>query len=695
MSGAAGLPCIILFLAAKDGALEVSSFSVNGDPRPGYATQISLQELSVFTAAVETAVKKNRSYQELSAEIRDSCRSLSNRLLVGDLRGELARLSDVQLLLKLFIPTGNPILANTPWEALYLPGEDLHLATDSRILLVRHTKAPRWLTDQPPARQLPSDAKMKLLGISAEATLDSVQMILTDNIQRGKIELLPPLLGVLATPEDLISRLHADPPHVLHFIGHGAASSSGTTIRLVGRAEQWIEFPASLLGQALKQLQGGVRLIFLESCDGSKSVDSGSAAELLGQQGAQAVISFGCQIDSRQGERAAQKFYEALVMGAAAGDVAASLAVARQMLATELPGVAFMLRLHLSGYQTRLFEFKNAPPRDVQAPPVLRRSTMGGVQTARQSARIGLPADVYSLLRKPFSLVLGDMSGELFNHREQLRGQMVKRLESNVLHLSEALGSPLNAVAQRHWMQYGDAAFRRVFHDLFPQSARPPVPDYISALARRLSPGIHVTLLWFPLLEQALIDHHSQTPGLLKPRIYVVQAAIGPGERSHLSEYDFTYREWLQPADSIHEFDFSRDFLLLRMYRGQTADGTMPLSPLLTEDDHLQSIDGIFSPFIENIDDFLLHIRDVPALAVGISAREWAHRWLLGWLFDRKKFPKGSVAILDTEAPVREQQSWWQQGGWLVDSRGLGIHAVSTAQLTHWLAAFSGSERVP
>ena len=108
-----------------------------------------------------------------------------------------------------------------------------------------------------------------------------------------------------------------------------------------------------------------------------------------------------------------------------------------------------------------------------------------------------------------------------------------------------------------------------------------------------------------------------------------------------------------------NRFDFASDIVVIRLYGGYSPETHPILSPpLLTEDDHVQGFleaDNRPPPWMEEL---LARPRMLPGLFVGLSILEIRHRMMLRWLYDNRRAPKDTLAILTPANSPREPELW-------------------------------------
>ena len=111
----------------------------------------------------------------------------------------------------------------------------------------------------------------------------------------------------------------------------------------------------------------------------------------------------------------------------------------------------------------------------------------------------------------------------------------------------------------------------------------PPAVPLVEALASRLAPGVHITLLRSPVLEDALARHQPGTP------LYVLQPSRS-GDRSVLTSAarEGAGLDEAQEAPRVVRCA-AGDPGAARLYRGYLPNRALG-PPLLTEDDFLQGV---------------------------------------------------------------------------------------------------------
>jgi CHAT domain-containing protein len=545
----------------------------------------------------------------------------------------------------------SPALKAIPWEALCGPGSEFDfLGTSPGVLLARGVESLKaW---QP--REVKGAVRLLVISPSDEGAPDRLRAMLHESIQAGEIEWLEPLTGPFASKDGVQDRLRREPiPHILHFIGHGGLDEGSPSLQMASRVGEDPGFKVELLAMELESaFRNDLRLIVLEACEGAQPGGLVSAAERLAQTGAGAVVAHLWPVKADVARRCSVAFYRSLTQGAVQrGDVARSLHDARRTILVNYQGSAeaFSPVLYLRGRESALFDFRRrkvAPPSaPAQVPPLA--STDPAVR------------GLLELIQKPCTLVLGDhLQVDAWSEAvETFRRKLLSDLQPTPWATSEAL--PLGSLSQRYMQQFGAKRLNTEFQTLFRQ-ALPALP-LVEALARRLSPGFHVTLLRLPVLDLALAELR---PGL---GLYVIQPSQEDKEAPLILRRTEA-RSWETLGAFPDSFDPSRDVALLRLYRGYQPDQGFD-APLLTEDDYLLEVrdlrDVLPVDLAAYVQKELLHR---PALLMGMSLRSWDHRHVLHSLFQRQQPPPGSTVLLE---PGDVEAEAWKKG------RGLSVGAHS------------------
>ncbi len=266
---------------------------------------------------------------------------------------------------------GAPELHAVPWEALCRPGTTLDfLGTSPELCLARGASSTKSFE----ACRVQGAVRLLVISPSDAGAPERLRAALHSSIQAGELEWLPPLTSAHASKAYVLQRLRQQPvPHILHFIGHGGLDEGGNpTLRLGDKEgeESWLK--VELLAKELEALfRAELRLVVLEACEGARPGTLPSAAALLAQAGAGAVVAHLWPVRADVARRCSVSFYRSLGGTAAhRGDVARSLHDARRTLLAEFEesAEAFSPVLYLRGYDTTLFDFQGrklpaVPPR--------------------------------------------------------------------------------------------------------------------------------------------------------------------------------------------------------------------------------------------------------------------------------------------------------------------------------------------
>lgn len=639
-----------------------------------HRSSVTLQQLEQFTRRVGRAVQAGAA---LDADALAQARTLHHALLQGKVAELAARLREVapagRLLQRLLIRDSR--LQAVPWEALCGPdgAEDFWGVRQTALLARGADSSEPW---EP--REIRGAVKLLAIAPSSdERALHNLQRALKDSIDAGEIEWLQPIAGARAGKRYLFEQLsRSQNPHILHFLGHGGVRA-GKPVLLLGDDhgdpddDAWIT--AETLARELElRLGESLRLVVLEACEGAQPGTFGSAAEILAQRGTDAVVAHLWPVRAEVARACSRQFYQVLA-GArphdrAGGDVLASLVAARSTLLMD-SAEAFSPVLYLRGSESAIFDF--LPNRRV-SPPRPARAVTG--------AAADLAPTLRALLQQPFSLILDD-----HDHRAEDKAALRAQIER---FLSEDGDSgvrdrSLGTLAQRCLLRFGANKLHELFQEALVDTLGEPCPRLMAALAGVLRPGVHVTLLWRPLLESAVAD---QQPGRT---IHVIQP-LGRAERPSVFVRAAGTSTWLKQQYVPGQIDLDADIAILRLYGGYPpARKPIFTSPILTEDDHIHGLigmEGLRPPGWST--KLMAWLRMHPALFTGLSVLEWQHRMLLHWLYDRYPAPEHSVVVLDQAADCVEHDIW-QRGSGLPGHSGITPVCQSVDALADALEAFA------
>jgi hypothetical protein len=604
---------------------------------------VTRERLATFARDIGRAVRAGKPLpppvlleaQALHAAVfQDALRELSAHLLEAS--------KNQPLLQRLFIFDRD--LQSVPWEALCERDSSVDFWGSSDKLLIA-----RGVTSARPWEPREVRGAVRVLAIapsSDERALLALREALGPSIDAGEVDWLDPIAGPYVSPTHLFEKLRAGKtPHVIHFLGHGGVDTNQHPVLRLADDEDgeevWIK--AEALAQELSASFGGdLRLIVLEACEGAKSGVFGSAAEILSRAGADAVVAHLWPVKSDVARACSSAFYRSLT-GAKSdfGNVAASLGAARRSLLLE-SAEGFSPVVYLRGAGAAIFRFegrKLSPPKPKSA--------------ARSKS---LAPALQGLLARPFCMILGDRGEDTSTLRAELEGFLAEHGDTSFAGLS------LYSLTQRCALRFGPEMLQSLFQQALVGALQTPAPTspLLDALAKRLRPGVHVTLLWLPSLESALARHHPDRT------IYVLQP--GPSGSSVLPRIikrAAGASVWRASPSLPQRFDLSAEIVVLRLYGGYSPE-PMPIltSPLLTEDDHIRGlVSGEPSRTPEWANKLVGELRMRPGLFLGLSVLDWRHRMLLRWLYNNAPAPPDSLALLDAQADFIEQDIWTSGGG--------------------------------
>ncbi|WP_437716493.1 CHAT domain-containing protein [Sorangium sp. So ce448] len=612
-------------------------------PSRSLGSEITLERLTAFTKSVGHAVSNG---QPLGAPALSEARALHAAVFQGELRDVAARLieaaKDRPLLQRLLLC--DPVLQAFPWEALcQADTSEGFWGSSPRVLLARSVAiAGPW---EP--REVAGAVRVLAIVPSGEGSaLRILKEALSDQIEAGEIEWLDPITGPRAGQRFLFEQLRrSKSPHIVHFLGHGTVAPDGRPmLRLADEDGEEARISAGSLAQELSASFGeDLRLVVLEACEGAAPGAFGSAAEILARAGADAVVAHLWPVEAGMARLCSKEFYRTLTgSGRAHGDVAASLASARRtMLLQSAEGFSPVLTLRGPG--ATIFDFE----RRKVSPPVARRALSG-------RARSLAPA-LQGLLERPFSMVLGDHGQD---NKSEFRRELQRFLAESGDPGGDALS--LSALTQRCALRFGQEKLYEVFQDALHGKLDAHTPPLVASLGRLLRPGVHVTLLWLPLLERAIAEHQPDRT------VYVIQPSLlDTVGKPRVVKRAGGAKAWTKLAGLPNRFDRESDLVVLRLYGGYLPEPRPVFtSAMLTEDQHIHGLIGVegFRP-PEWADGLMGWLRNQPGLFVGLSVLEWRHRMLLRWLYDQRPAPKGSLSLLNTRVDPAEQEIWESGGG--------------------------------
>ena len=355
-------------------------------------------------------------------------------------------------------------------------------------------------------------------------------------------------------------RLESAIPDILHFIGHGDVDEKGAPrLRMADMDGQPSWLKVELLAQELEgRFADNLRLIVLEACKGAQPGTLASAAEFLARSGADAVVAHLWPVKTDVARRCSESFYRSLTGAAVrSGDVVRSLHNARRTVLVDFQesAEAFSPVLYLRGNDSTLFDFQSRKTHSLHAPAPAASRCRGRLRRERAADR-----DAQALLAP----ARGSWAAPAPRGLPQ---GPVRRAQGTPRQILDSL--PLSALAQRYALAQGEEAVSTQFQARL-RNAATSLP-LLDALAKRLGPGVHITLLRSPLLEDALVRHQPELP------LYVIQPSRS-GDRS-ITILPHTAKEgWGMPLTSLESFDPRREAVRAAPLPRVHAHGRLRLS---------------------------------------------------------------------------------------------------------------------
>lgn len=274
---------------------------------------------------------------------------------------------------------GVPEISRWPWEYLYDADREQFLALSAATPIVRYPDLPRServIQSRGPLSVLVAIASpIDQPRLRTDRELEDIGQALAELVNQHRVDLdrLSP-----ATLSSLAERLRREDVHVLHFIGLGrfdVEHGEGSLVFEDARRRSSLVGDEQLATLLLDH--PGLRLVFLNSCEGARhgDLDSfGGVAQRLLQKGVPAVIAMQRTISDRAAVAFSRRFYEALAAGAAI-DAAVSKgrrAVYQAGLGIEWGAPALFLRapdgVLFSEEQDEAAPSAEGPPSEASAP---------------------------------------------------------------------------------------------------------------------------------------------------------------------------------------------------------------------------------------------------------------------------------------------------------------------------------------
>ena len=218
-----------------------------------------------------------------------------------------------------------PELSALPWETLLDPHrEGEFLALSPHVSLVRYLdssgRVQPWKNVSPLRVLAVGSSPIGLSRLDLEKEWKNLEQSFAPLVAAGGVQLDHLWPGTI---EDLRERLKSDPPHVLHFMGHGTFDTRRGVGELIleSRDGGAHALDAHRLATVLKP--AGLQLIVLNICEGGKHSDhdtfSGVAQSLV-RHGVPAVVAMQERIADQAAILFASTFYEALAANSSLED---------------------------------------------------------------------------------------------------------------------------------------------------------------------------------------------------------------------------------------------------------------------------------------------------------------------------------------------------------------------------------------
>jgi hypothetical protein len=247
---------------------------------------------------------------------------------------DYATVREQPIALHIRIPPTATALAALPWELLWderpLP---LLLSQGRAAACTRYLDFPQAVPAPAPPR-----SPLRILAVAPHARMASAVREAEQAARHKAWERLCASGQVImrecspATPAALIDALHAAPPDVIHFYGHGRYTNGGATLLLDDASGngQWIA------ADQIAAVAGGTRMVVLLACQ-SATIDphagmASALAPLLSAAGVPVVLGMNVSFRVTAAVRATAIMYRALVAG---WSVQQAVALARQALYVE------------------------------------------------------------------------------------------------------------------------------------------------------------------------------------------------------------------------------------------------------------------------------------------------------------------------------------------------------------------------
>lgn len=555
-------------------------------------------------------------------------------------------------------------LHDVPWEALCAPNTTKNfLGAVPEVCLVRYVA---MTGGSGGGREVRSSIKHLAIAPEGVNACMSLKDALQPHIENGEM-VANYILGEQARGRYLPDGLsRAGNVDIVHFVGHaGVASDNGAPFLLVGKDDEDAaqHLSVEVFAQQLRVSSTSTpRLIVLECCEGAKRGDVASAGEFIVKAGADAVLAHLFPVRAAVAARISARFY-ANLLHAKRGDVAWAMQKARLDLLTDADyqtAAVFSPVVYLRSTirSAQIFDLSN---QNVSAPQ------KKAVVTVDQDPRV---ERLVTLLGEPFSLILGDAREEQRPFVEVFRQKLQQKLAgvplgewSSIEDAGALAGLPTSALAQQFAFREGsgelslafDASRETYGNNLHQANVENPLCSVIRAIGLRLSPGIHVTLLHEPFLEDSIARTNPSCP------LFVLRPAPPRENSDKALLWKRVGEKWKRASFSDRELNPDGAMLVVHLLGGKMhADDET--SPWITEDDYLHGLRDLEDLFPKDVAIQIEgYLQRRPALCLGLSLRRWHHRATLQRIFTRGIPPK-SLAIVE---PTHQEQTLWENGAGL------------------------------
>ncbi|MCP3142236.1 CHAT domain-containing protein [Pyxidicoccus xibeiensis] len=661
-------PWLQIAITREGSALRAKAQGSGGEnPASHILPDLTVEQLEAFGEQVRQAAERGEGLGDAMWQAQLIHQALFQANLGAVHQRQRGGEAPLPVLLRFKLDTDR-LLQAVPWEALCEPertSEFLGSSTDV------HVARDVTSNERSQFREVKSAVRVLAVALPGGGAVTRLRAALEKPIQAGEVE-FEALVGNQARLRSLIDRLALEPtPHVIHFVGHGRVGESGHPQLQVlddDGNETWIG--AETLARLLRRFcRKTLRLVVLDACEGARPGALASSAEVIAREASAAVIAWLWPVRADITQYCAEAFYRSLTRESALeGDVAVSLNDARMtMLARgNNTAEAFSPVLYLRGDSSVLFDFRN-------------RRVLKPLPPLPNPFRVREPSPALDkLLRKPFTLVLGDRWSNERGMLDGFRKRLRQALTQKVGEVPDSIS--MSALTQYYAQHFEEHRLNIEFQQVFRNTATSE--PLVDELARRMAPGVHVTLMRFPLLELAIAEHQPDVT------VHVITPPGRDGGRVTLLRREGGAREWttVDPDPRLTSLNPENDIIVLHLFCGYLPS-SIYMRPLLTEDDYLLGVSELesmligesgdqFSPDLVN--ELVACLTSRPALILGMSMLTWHHRMLLYRIFGKVPLPTGSLVILE---PGEMERELWERGRSLPARMGVQVLELDASEV--------------